>query len=425
MKTLIQTLFFFLLVTQIALGQWYQQNSGTIKSLLGVSFTDTNTGTAVGDNGTIIRTTDGGASWTSQASGTTNSLLGVSFTNTNTGTVVGDNGTILRTTNGGTSWTIQSSVTTKKLNGVSFIDENNMIAVGDSGTILRTTNSGITWTSQTSGTTVDLYGISFIDASIGTAVGDLSTILGTTNGGTTWTSQNPWGSDGCLNGVCYPNLHTVVAVGYRISSLCVFCQIFSSTDDGASWTRWGGDSVSYCGALFAVSFTDNSIGTAVGGYDYYYGPSTDVIYRTTDGGSTWADQRTGATHWLRSICLTDANTETAVGDSGTILHTTNGGVSFVEEEKIDKIPSTYILSNNFPNPFNPSTKIKYSIPQSSNVVIKVFDILGNEIETLVNEVKTSGTYELTWNVENLPSGVYFYQLKAGNFVQTKKMILLK
>jgi hypothetical protein len=85
----------------------------------------------------------------------------------------------------------------------------------------------------------------------------------------------------------------------------------------------------------------------------------------------------------------------------------------------------YQLNQNYPNPFNPSTKIKYSITQPSNVVIKVFDILGNEIEILVNEEKQTGTYELTWNAEGLPSGVYFYRLQAGSFVETKKMILLK
>ena len=88
-------------------------------------------------------------------------------------------------------------------------------------------------------------------------------------------------------------------------------------------------------------------------------------------------------------------------------------------------PTSYILGQNFPNPFNPSTKIKYSVPQIAQVQIKVFDVLGNEVETLVNEEKQIGTYELTWNAANLPSGVYFYQLKAGNFIETKKMILLR
>ncbi|MCW8803295.1 MAG: T9SS type A sorting domain-containing protein [Ignavibacteriaceae bacterium] len=102
---------------------------------------------------------------------------------------------------------------------------------------------------------------------------------------------------------------------------------------------------------------------------------------------------------------------------------TSSLVSSVEQETT--LPTEYILSQNYPNPFNPSTKIKYSVPQSSNVVIKVFDILGNEIETLVNEEKSVGTYEITWYAENLPSGVYFYQLKAGSFIETKKMVLLK
>jgi hypothetical protein len=97
-----------------------------------------------------------------------------------------------------------------------------------------------------------------------------------------------------------------------------------------------------------------------------------------------------------------------------------------------QIPGSISLMQNYPNPFNPSTKIKYSIPQYSKVVIKVFDILGNEIETLVNEEKPIGTYEITWYAENLPSGVYFYRLQAmptgrqaGDFVETKKMVLMK
>jgi len=97
------------------------------------------------------------------------------------------------------------------------------------------------------------------------------------------------------------------------------------------------------------------------------------------------------------------------------------------------IPKEFVLNQNYPNPFNPSTKIQYSVPQISNVSIKIFDILGNDIETLVNKEKPAGTYELTWNAVNLPGGVYFYQLRAVDhstssgqvFIQTNKMILLK
>jgi hypothetical protein len=96
----------------------------------------------------------------------------------------------------------------------------------------------------------------------------------------------------------------------------------------------------------------------------------------------------------------------------------------VEDER-ELIVNEFRLFQNYPNPFNPTTKIIYSVPQSSEVIVKVFDILGNEIVTLVNEEKPIGTYTVDFNASNLPSGIYFYQLQTPNFTQTKKMILLK
>ncbi|HSD63166.1 MAG TPA: T9SS type A sorting domain-containing protein [Ignavibacteriaceae bacterium] len=99
-------------------------------------------------------------------------------------------------------------------------------------------------------------------------------------------------------------------------------------------------------------------------------------------------------------------------------------ITGVERDKQAQIPKTVNLEQNYPNPFNPATKIKYTIPLNSQVQIKVFDVLGNEIATLINEEKPAGIYELTWNAANKPSGVYFYQLRSGSSVVTKKMILL-
>ena len=190
--------------------------------------------------------------------------------------------------------------------------------------------------------------------------------------------------------------------------------ILRTTDGGTTWnSQTSGTTV----RLEGVSFTDSNNGTAVG--------DNGTILRTTDGGTTWNSQISGTTNNLNSVSFIDSDNGTAVGYDGTILRTTNGGVSFVEEEEIEEIPNEYALSQNYPNPFNPGTKIKYSIPQSSTVVIKVLDIIGNEIEILIADVKQTGTYELTWYVENLPSGIYFYQLQAGNFVETKKMVLMK
>jgi hypothetical protein len=94
------------------------------------------------------------------------------------------------------------------------------------------------------------------------------------------------------------------------------------------------------------------------------------------------------------------------------------------------LPADFVLYQNYPNPFNPSTKIKFTIPsnihsQMSNVSLKVYDVLGNEVATLVNEYKTAGSYEIEFDAWGLTSGMYFYQLNGENFVQTKKMVYLK
>jgi hypothetical protein len=97
----------------------------------------------------------------------------------------------------------------------------------------------------------------------------------------------------------------------------------------------------------------------------------------------------------------------------------------IEDFMSNVIPTKFSLTQNYPNPFNPSTKIRYSVPELSFVTLKVYDVLGSEVITLVNEEKLIGSYEVEWNATALPSGIYFYRLNAGNYIETKKMILLK
>jgi len=99
----------------------------------------------------------------------------------------------------------------------------------------------------------------------------------------------------------------------------------------------------------------------------------------------------------------------------------------IEDEQFDFIPQQYSLSQNYPNPFNPTTKIKFTIPVGTRraVSLQVYDVLGNKVATLVIEEKPAGTYEVKWDASRFSSGVYFYQLKAGSFIETKKMILLR
>jgi len=90
-----------------------------------------------------------------------------------------------------------------------------------------------------------------------------------------------------------------------------------------------------------------------------------------------------------------------------------------------KYPKGFILKQNYPNPFNPSTTIKYQIPELSIVTLKVYDVLGSEVATLVNKEKPAGYYNINFNASSLPGGIYFYKLHAGSFVKTKKMVLMK
>ena len=116
-----------------------------------------------------------------------------------------------------------------------------------------------------------------------------------------------------------------------------------------------------------------------------------------------------------------------MGNDGTIddsIFVKNQATN-VEDEGSLLSPDSYNLAQNFPNPFNPTTSIRYSIPKRSNVTLKVYDILGNEVASLVNEEKDQGVYTVSFNAASLSSGIYFYRLQSGTFVETKKMLLLK
>lgn len=93
--------------------------------------------------------------------------------------------------------------------------------------------------------------------------------------------------------------------------------------------------------------------------------------------------------------------------------------------QVNEAPKSYRLVQNFPNPFNPTTEIKYDIPQQSFVSLKIYDAAAKEVQTLVNETQNAGSYNVKFNAEQLPSGIYFYTIKAGDFIETKKMLLLK
>ncbi len=134
----------------------------------------------------------------------------------------------------------------------------------------------------------------------------------------------------------------------------------------------------------------------------------------------------GTTTEFRSYSFTDSDVQAGTYTYRLKQVDLDGTFEYSDEIEVEVIaPSEFILEQNYPNPFNPTTTIKYQIPELSFVTIKVFDVLGNEIVTLLNEEKPVGSYEVEFDGKGLPSGIYFYQLQSGNFIGTKKMILLK
>jgi hypothetical protein len=191
--------------------------------------------------------------------------------------------------------------------------------------------------------------------------------------------------------------------------------ILKTTNAGNVWRLADTNHLTY-NTLFKVSYPAANRITCVGG--------AGTILTSTDGGATWTQQVSGTTAILYGVYFSDANHGCAVGEGGVILTTTDGGAVFVNQIGTE-IPDKYSLGQNYPNPFNPATKIKFNIKETGFVTLKVYDILGKEISSLVNQKMQPGEYETSFDGSSLKSGVYFYKLQTGSFTETKKMLLVK
>jgi photosystem II stability/assembly factor-like uncharacterized protein len=440
--------------------RWDFRISGTELDLHKVAFI-ADKGLSVGKTGIILKTTDGGSTWSHEPSGIISDLHGISFYNENSAIAVGDGGMVISTTNGGSSWIMQSSGTSNKLNSVCFIDSNNGIAVGQNGTIIKTINSGLSWSSLSYGIENDLYSIWLIDENCAFAVGQGGVIIKTTDGGLSWITQASE-TTVKLNDVFFTDQNIGVVVGEN-------GKILRTTDGG---TKWLSQSSWTSNNLNSVFLTDANIGLAVG--------EGGTILKTINGGlpvelSSFTAKVFGNYIELNWVTKTENNnngfeierrfrdeawiTRGFVSGSGTTTEQNsyifkeellNDGIYSYRLKQIDydgsfeyskeieveiEIPKEFKLFQNYPNPFNPTTKIKFSIPSNQNplqgeaggglVTLKVYDVLGNEVATLVNEQKSPGEYEVEFDAGNLSSGIYFYQIKSGSSIQTNKMILIR
>lgn len=171
------------------------------------------------------------------------------------------------------------------------------------------------------------------------------------------------------------------------------------------------------GVNFNETLLNNNLGIP---FDEASAPFTGIFIPHNDLSNFTGSSISG--EWILTIIDHKSGDDGILQNWGLLI--SESSIVSVEEET-NLIPETISLSQNYPNPFNPTTKIKYSITKTSNVILKVFDILGNEVATLLNEERPAGSYEVRFNGADLSSGIYFYQLSAGKFVETKKMLYLK
>lgn len=413
-------------VAQVAIAQWVQQNSATNETLQSVAFVDSLNGWIAGGHGTILHTTNGGETWTSQNSNLTATLNSISFCDLNNGWSVGSHGTILKTTNGGNSWVriIQDSSSRINHFKVQCLDPSNVVVLRDSQAadyqtayrIWKTSNGGSTWSEASPKPNIIytiLFDMFFLTPQLGWSCGiGIQAALSlqgcqihrTSYGGAYWQSYwfNPPGFNG-LRRVFFEDANHSWAVDRDT--------IYRSSDGGISWNSY---SVSYYGYGWITDFImKDSIG---------YITTDSYIKKSTNKGLTWSNQKKGS--MLNDLALTSANSVWVVGYGGVILHTSNGGVAY-KNDLDPKSISRFELKQNYPNPFNPSTKIQYSLSGSGLVRLSVLDILGREVDLLINETKYSGEYEIEWDGSRFPSGVYFLRIKYGDFIGIRRMILIR
>ncbi len=456
----------------------FQQNP-MMGNLVDIHFYDAGKGWAVSSkNNAIIRTTDGGNlwslptgtavnfSWTLKQSGSGNIGNGFCLHPFNKKTIfVAMGKKVYRSVDLGENWTQISTISAGQSAHtffVSSVDSNYWLASMDasSGRVMRSTNYGVDWSVVWGPGALTSYGMPLIaDQNVPNQVylnPDNSVLLKSTNWGLNWTNVGTQvfrSPDNITIAWENPN---IIYSGDGVTGSGV-AELFKTTNGGINWTlvhTVTGSEIPFT----VVTSLDPKL-------SYHTCWSSGGVWKSTDMWSTFSQVATTSSAWAADISKDDPTaiaygvygsnvyistnsgqnfTSTPVGsspeagmlfyDRGNLFSQKGGGVyklnivydvpTYNEDLSIE-IPKQYRLYQNYPNPFNPSTSIKYEITSAVNVILKVFDIAGKEVASLVNENQKPGYYSVDFNAEGLSSGIYFYTLYAGDITLSNKMILLK
>lgn len=431
---------------------WDQISTGTIPGLEAVFFTSTNVGYAAGWQDYFIKTTDGGASWNQiSVDPSIWYFRDIEFRDANNGIASTSDASLYVTTDAGNSWTLAMGLS-QDIQDVCYADNTTLFAVGGDEKISKSTDGGFTWSQVYSGTFTRLFlGVYFKDANLGMVGGEDGKVLKTTDGGSSWTVQNA-GGFALLHGVYIFDQDSAYVVGTPE-------QVYKTTDGGSTWNEdWAS---SYNAAFYKVKFTSDNMGVICGSQgtiliktDYVpveltsftvssKGNSVTLSWSTateTNNKGFSVERKTGNSDWQQvgyvpgygttaeehTYSFNDNNLKEGTYSYRLLQQDFDGSTDYSDLVNIViSAPGRFALLQNYPNPFNPSTKISYSVPQQSFVSIKIYNITGEEVASLMNGVQSAGQHQVNFNAKNLSSGIYIARMTAGSFNSTIKMNLLK
>lgn len=384
---------------------WAPLVSGTTTTLRGVHFPNEQTGYIVGANNVIRKTTNGGLNWVSQNSSLIGNfdLLCVYFVTPDIGWVCGTNNRIVYTNNGGANWSLQSTGSqTNILYSLHFINSSTGWVVGENGYMRRTVNGGLNWLSQGSGTANTLLSVYFPGGASGWIAGESGNIRRSFDYGVNWAAQTS--QPNLINSLFFLDDNTGYAVGQN-------GLIRKTVNGGNAWNTLTSGVIQ---EFRDVQFINANTGWIVG--------FNNTIIKTTNAGSSWLSDISGTNTAFYSVHFPSSNVGYVVGTVGNLFkYSVATSVNTLSTE----VPAQFRLYTNYPNPFNPVTKIKFDISRESDVNITVYDILGKVVSVPVDQHLSAGKYDFEFNASSLASGSYFYRMTAGSYSEMKKMVIVK
>jgi hypothetical protein len=377
-------------------GQWVQMSSGmgTNKMVWSLAVIGNNMFAGT-DNYGIYLSTNGGYNWTQTSLNNQNiNALAVSGNNIFAGT--GDSGVYL-STNNGLNWII--TALNNKLIFSLAITGNNIFAGTYASGVYLSTNNGQNWT-QTSLNNKIIYSLGIKENYIYAGTYENNGVYISTNNGGNWT-QSMYSQS--VYDFAFKDSNVFAGAGYGV---------FKSTNNGTSWTQTSLNNVNV--TSFELSDSNIFAGT------FYNG-----VYLTANNGANWVQKNQGLPVGITTGALLILNNYIYAGTNQSVWRRPLSDILSGTNNISSLIPNAFSLKQNYPNPFNQLTVINYQIPINSHVTLEVYDLLSREVASLVNEILQPGIYETRFDGSRLASGIYFYKLTAGEFTETRRMVLMK